>query len=172
MKPDIKVYLVSILHRGETFMDIYQKLKNLDIELPQAPKAMAMYVPVKTVGNLVYVSGQGPLHEGKITCAGKVGKDVTIEQAIAAARLIAVNTLAALHEHIGDLNKIKSVVKVLGFVASAEGFNEQPGVINGFSEVLVEVFGENGRHARSAVGANELPMDISVEIESIFELDM
>jgi len=153
-------------------MDIYQRLKELGIELPQSPKAMAMYVPVKVAGNLVYVSGQGPLHEGKLICTGKVGGDISVEQAQAAARLIAVNTLAALHEHIGDLNKIKSVVKVLGFVASADGFNEQPSVINGFSEVLVDVFGENGRHARSAVGTNELPMDISVEIESIFELDM
>ena len=152
-------------------MDVYQKLKELSIELPQASKAMAMYVPVKTAHNLVYVSGQGPLHEGKITCTGKVGKNVTIEQAQAAARLIAINTLAALHEHIGDLNKIKSVVKVLGFVASAEGFNEQPAVINAFSQVFVDVFGENGRHARSAVGANELPLDISVETESIFELN-
>ena len=151
-------------------MDIYQKLKELKIELPQGPQALASYVPVKIVGNMAYVSGQVPLSGGKFTCTGLVGKDVTIEQAQAAARLVAVNTLAQLHEHVGDLNKIKSVVKVLGFVASAEGFNEQPNVINAFSQVFVDVFGENGRHARSAVGTNELPMDISVEIESVFEL--
>jgi enamine deaminase RidA (YjgF/YER057c/UK114 family) len=100
-----------------------------------------------------------------------VGKDVTVEQAQAAARQIAINTLAALHEFIGDLNRIKSVVKVLGFVASADGFNEQPTVINAFSQVFVDVFGENGRHARSAVGTNELPVGISVEIESIFYIE-
>jgi len=153
-------------------MDIYKRLKELNIELPEPAKVMGLYVPVKITGNMAYVSGQGPLADGKLICTGKVGKDVGIEQAQAAARQIAVNTLAALHEHIGDLNKIKSVVKVLGFVASAEGFNEQPAVINAFSQVFVDVFGENGRHARSAVGTNELPSDISVEIESIFELEI
>jgi len=151
-------------------MDIYKRLDELGIKLPESPKAMGLYVPVRIVGNLAYVSGQGPLVDGVITCTGKVGKDVTLEQAQAAARQIAINTLAALHEYVGDLNKIKAVVKVLGFVACCEGFNEQPAVINGFSQVLVDVFGENGRHARSAVGTNELPMNISVEIESIFEL--
>jgi len=131
---------------------------------------VGLYVPVKIVGNMAYVSGQGPLVDGKLICTGKVGKDVSIEQAQAAARQIAINTLAALHEYVGDLNKIKSAVKVLGFVASADGFNEQPSVINAFSQVLVDVFGESGRHARSAVGANELPLDISVEIESIFSI--
>ena len=151
-------------------MDIYQKLKELNIDLPQAPKAMGLYVPVKIAGNMAYVSGQGPLVDGNLACTGKVGRDVTVEQAQAAARLIAINTLSLLHEYVGDLNKIKSVVKVLGFVESAEGFNEQPTVINAFSQVFVDVFGENGRHARSAVGTNELPLDISVEIESVFEL--
>ena len=151
-------------------MDIYQKLKELNINLPKAPKAMGLYVPVKITGNMAYVSGQGPLVEGKPICTGKVGRNVTVEQAQAAARLIAINTLSLLHEYVGDLNKVKSVVKVLGFVESAEDFNEQPTVINAFSQVLVDVFGENGRHARSAVGTNELPLDISVEIESVFEL--
>ena len=151
-------------------MDIYQKLKDLGIELPSAPKAMALYIPVKITGNMAYVSGQGPLVDGRPTCTGKLGRDVTIEQAQAAAKQIAVNTLAVLHEYVGDLNRIKSVIKVLGFVASAEGFNEQPDVINAFSQVFVDVFEENGRHSRSAIGTNELPMDISVEIESVFEL--
>jgi enamine deaminase RidA (YjgF/YER057c/UK114 family) len=151
-------------------MDIYQKLKELGIELKVSAPALALYVPVKIVGNLVYVSGQVPVLDGKFTCVGSVGKDVTVEQAQAAAKQIAINTLAQLHEHVGDLNKIKSAVKVLGFVASAEGFNQQPTVINAFSQVLIDVFGENGRHARSAVGTNELPMGVSVEVESIFEL--
>ena len=149
-------------------MDVYKKLKELGIELPQVPKAMGLYAPVKVVGNMAYVSGQGPLKDGKVMCTGKVGRDVTVEQAQAAARQIAINTLAALNEYIDDLNKIKSVVKVLGFVASAEGFNDQPMVINAFSQIFLDVFGEDGRHARSAVGTNELPMNISVEIESIF----
>ena len=151
-------------------MDIYARLKELNIELPPAPKVMGLYVPVKIAGNMAYVSGQGPLADGKIICTGKVGKDVALDQAQAAARQIALNTLAALHEYAGGLDKIKSVVKVTGFVASAEGFNDQPAVINAFSQVFADVFGESGRHARSAVGTNELPMNISVEIESIFEL--
>ena len=151
-------------------MDIYKRLGELNIELPQPAKVMGLYVPVKIAGGLAFVSGQGPLSDGRLTCTGKVGGSVSIEQAQAAARLIAINTLAALHEYVGDLNKIKSVVKVLGFVASAEGFNEQPAVINAFSQVFIDVFGESGRHARSAVGTNELPSDISVEIESVFEI--
>ena len=151
-------------------MDIYQKLDELGIKLTATPAVMGLYVPVKIVGNLAYISGQSPMADGKLTCTGSVGKDVSIEQAQEAARLIAVNTLSLLHEQLGDLNKVKSVVKVLGFVASAEGFNEQPSVINAFSQVMIDVFGEAGRHARSAVGTNELPKGISVEIETIFEL--
>jgi enamine deaminase RidA (YjgF/YER057c/UK114 family) len=151
-------------------MDIYARLRELNIELPKAPKAMGLYVPVKIAGGMAYISGQGLMVDGKLTCTGKVGKDITLEQAQAAAKQIAVNTLALLHENVGDLNKVKSVVKALGFVASADGFNEQPSVINAFSQVFVDVFGDNGRHARSAVGVNELPLDISVEIESVFEL--
>jgi len=152
-------------------MDIYERLKELNIELPQTAKVMGLYVPVKIVGNMAYVSGQGPLLDGKLTCVGKVGTEVTVEQAKAAARQIALNTLAALHEYVGDLNRIKSVVKVLGFVASADGFGEQPAVMNGFSQVFIDVFGENGRHARSAIGTNELPSGISVEIESAFYIE-
>jgi enamine deaminase RidA (YjgF/YER057c/UK114 family) len=151
-------------------MDIYKKLDELGIKLTATPTVMGLYLPVNIVGNMAYVSGQSPMTDGKITCSGLVGKDVSIEQAQEAAHLIAVNTLSLLHEHVGDLNKIKSVVKVLGFVASATGFNEQPSVINAFSKMMIDVFGEAGRHARSAVGTNELPKGISVEIESIFEL--
>jgi len=152
-------------------MDVYGRLNELGIKLPQPAKVMGLYVPVKIIGNMAYVSGQGPLVDGKLTCIGKVGKDVTIEQAQAAARQIALNTLAALHEYVGDLNRVKAVVKVLGFVASADGFGEQPAVMNGFSQVFIDVFGENGRHARSAIGTNELPSGISVEIESAFLIE-
>jgi enamine deaminase RidA (YjgF/YER057c/UK114 family) len=152
-------------------MDIYKKLKELSLELPKSSKALAMYVPVKIVGNMAYVSGQVPIKDGKLTCTGKVGGTVTIEQAQEAAKQIGLNTFAALHEYVGDLNKIKSAVKVTGFVASADGFNEQPTVINAFSQMLVDVLGERGVHTRSAVGTNELPLDVAVEIESIFEIE-
>ena len=151
-------------------MDIYQKLKDLAIELPAASKALALYVPVKIVGNMAYLSGHGPMINGELMFTGKVGSDVSVEQAQAAARQTAINILAALHEATGDLNRVKSVVKVLGFVASADGFNQQPAVMNAASEVFIEVFGENGRHARSAIGTNELPIGMPVEIECIFEL--
>jgi len=151
-------------------MDIYKRLSELNIELPNAPGAKASYVPVKVVGNIAYLSGQGAFLDGKLIFTGRVGRDVTLEQAQTAARQTAVNILATLHEFLGDLNKVKSVVKLLGFVASADGFNDQPLVINAASELFVEIFGENGRHARSAIGTNELPMGMSVEIESIFEL--
>ena len=153
-------------------MDIYEKLKELNIDLPQAPGAKASYVPVKVVGNLAHLSGQGAFLDGKLINTGRVGRDITVEQAQAAARQTAINILATLHEHIGDLNRVVSVVKLLGFVASADGFNDQPLVINAASELFIEVFGESGRHARSAIGVNELPMGMSVEIESVFELDI
>ena len=151
-------------------MNVYQRLKDLGIELPQASKAMGLYAPVKISGNMAYLSGQGPMKDGKFLCTGKVGGDVTVEQAREGARQTAINILAALHDYLGDLNKVKSVVKLLGFVASVDGFNEQPAVINGASEVFIDVFGEDGRHARSAVGVSELPGGMSVEIESIFEI--
>ena len=151
-------------------MDIYKRLKELSIELPKAPGAKAAYVPVKVVGNLAYLSGHGAFLNGELINTGKVGRDITLEQGKEAARQTAINILATLHEFLGDLNKVKSVVKLLGFVSSEEGFNDQPLVINGASELFIDVFGENGRHARSAVGTNELPMLMSVEIESVFEL--
>ena len=153
-------------------MDIYQRLKELNIVLPEAPGAKASYVPVKMVGNIAYLSGQGAFLDGKLLNTGKVGKDITVKQAQEAARQTAINILATLHEFLGDLNKVKSVVKLLGFVACADGFNEQPSVINAASELFIDVFGENGRHARSAVGTNELPLGMSVEIESVFEIDI
>ena len=151
-------------------MDVYGKLKELGFTLPAPPPAIGKYVPVKQIGSLAYVSGQGPVVDGKPVFVGKIGKDLTIEQGQEAARLCILNTLSVLEAKIGDLNKVVNVVKVLGFVASAPGFNDQPIVINGGSQLLIDIFGERGKHARSAIGANELPGNIPVEIEVIVEV--
>ena len=152
-------------------MDIYEKLKELDIELPTAPIPIGIYKPVKQVGNMLYVSGQGPIKDGVALVCGKVGAERSIEEGQYAARLCALNALSILHAYLGDLNKIKSTVKLLGFVASAPGFGRQPEVVNGASRMLADIFGEeNGIGARSAIGTNELPSGITVEIEFIFEI--
>lgn len=152
-------------------MSVYEKLKQLKIELPEAPKPAAVYVPAKTFRGLVYTSGQDCRKDGKLVYKGKVGKELSVEQGYEASRQVMINCLAVLHEEIGDLNKIKQVVKLLAFVNSAPGFVEQPYVINGASELLVEVFGDRGKHARSALASNELPFDTPVEIEVIVELE-
>jgi len=151
---------------------IEQKLKELGIELPDAPKPAAVYVPVKRFNNnLMYVSGQDCRDHGELIYKGKVGSDLTVEQGYAASRQAMINTLAVLKAELGDLDKIAHFVKLLGFVNSADGFVEQPYVINGASELLEEVFGEKGKHARSALSANELPFNTPVEIETIIELE-
>ena len=152
-------------------MDAYENLKQLKIAIPTPPPVGGLYVPVKLVGNLAYTSGQGPTVKGKPVHTGKLGKDLTIEQGQEAAKVCMMNVLSVLEMKIGSLNKVKNVVKVLGFVASAPGFNDQPAVINGGSQFLIDVFGEKGRHARSAIGTNELPGNIPVEIEVIFEVE-
>ena len=152
-------------------MDVYEKLKELGFELPAPPPLAGIFKPVKQVGNLLYVSGQGPTEDGIPLVTGKVGAGRTIEDGQRAARICVLNALSVLHKYLGDLNKIKSTVKLLAFVASAPGFNRQPEVINGASQFLVDLFGpERGMGARSAIGTNELPGDITVEIEFIFEV--
>jgi len=146
------------------------KLKEMGIELPQAPKPLAAYVPAVQAGDLVYTSGQLPMAAGELKCSGKVGLDVSLEDAYEAAKLCAINCLSALKGEIGCLDKIGRIVKVTGFVNSAPGFTSQPKVINGASEFFVEVFGEAGKHARAAVGVNELPIDAAVEVEIIVKL--
>jgi enamine deaminase RidA (YjgF/YER057c/UK114 family) len=146
------------------------KLKALKIELPPAPKPIASYVPAVRTGNYVYLAGQGPLANGKPTITGKVGGEVSEEQANKAARETALVLLAALRAEIGSLDRVARVVKIVGFVNSAPGFTRQPWVMNGASDLLVEVFGEAGRHARSSVGVSELPLNIPVEIEMIVEI--
>ena len=151
-------------------MNIYDRLEQLSITLPCPPGRGGIYTPVKQSGNMLYVSGQGPVVNGKPAYTGKAGGQRTVEEAQEAARICAINMLSVLNEYVGDLNRVKGVVKLLGFVESAPGFNEQPRVVNAASQLLVDIFGEDGWHARSAVGANELPSDITVEIEGIFEL--
>lgn len=151
-------------------MDVYARLKELGLELPELPPAGGIYKPVRPVGNLLYISGQGPLIKGKTVVMGKLGAELTIEQGQEAARNCALNGLSALHAFLGDLNKIKGLVKILAFVASAPNFNMQPKVIDGASQMLRDIFGEDGVGARSAIGTNELPGNIPVEIEFIFEI--
>ena len=146
------------------------RLKALGIELPPAPKPIASYVPAVRTGNLVYLAGQGPLSGGKPTVTGKVGRELTEEEGAKAARATVVILLSVLRAEIGSLDRVARIVKVVGFVNSAPGFTRQPWVMNGASDVLVEIFGEAGRHARSSVGVSELPLNIPVEIEMIVEL--
>jgi len=146
------------------------RLKGLGIELPPAPKPIASYVPAVRTGNLIFLAGQGPLAGGKPTVTGKVGREVTEEEGNKAARATILVALAALRAEIGSLDRVVRVVKIVGFVNSAPGFTRQPWVINGASDLLVEIFGDAGRHARSAVGVSDLPLDIPVEIEMIVEV--
>lgn len=148
---------------------ISARLSELGIELPTPAAPLAAYVPAMRTGNLVYTSGQLPLVGGKLTHTGKVGAEVSPEDAAVAARTCALNALAAIDALVG-IDAVARVVKVVGFVASAPGFTGQPGVINGASEFLGEVFGERGAHARSAVGVAELPVGAPVEVELIVEV--
>ncbi|MGC9670868.1 RidA family protein [Planosporangium sp. 12N6] len=145
------------------------KLAELGLRLPEVVTPLAAYVPAVQSGNYVYVSGQVPFADGKLMATGKVGAEVSAERATELARQCALNVLAAVDSLVG-LERVVKVVKVVGFVASAEGFTGQPGVINGASELFGAVFGEAGRHARSAVGVAELPLGAPVEVEAIFEV--
>jgi enamine deaminase RidA (YjgF/YER057c/UK114 family) len=146
-----------------------ERLKELGIELPGVAKPLASYVPAVRSGNLVYTSGQLPTQEGKLIANGKIGVDVTPEKGKELARICVLNALAAVDSLVG-IDAVKQVVKVVGFVASAPGFNGQPGVVNGASDLLADVFGDHGSHARSAVGVSELPLDSPVEVELVVEV--
>jgi len=154
---------------GEGGVDAYAKLAELGITLPQVVPPLAAYLPAVQTGNHVYVSGQLPMIEGKLPLTGKVGAEVTAEQGAELARTCAVNVLAAVEALVG-LGRVVKIVKVCGFVASAPGFTGQPAVVNGASNLFGEVFGEQGRHARSAVGVAELPLGAPVEVEAIIEV--
>jgi len=151
-------------------MNVYEKLKELNLSLPEIPPRVGIYKPVRQAGNCLYVSGQGPTKSGVPVITGKVGEDRSIEEGQEAAKMCVLNALSNLHHFLGDLNKIKGVIKTLGFVQSASGFNQQPKVIDGASALLRDIWGEDGVGARSAIGVNELPANISVEVEFIFEI--
>jgi len=152
-------------------MSATARIKELGITLPEVAKPAGAYVPAVQSGNLVFTAGQIPLVEGKLVATGKVGKEISVEQARDIARICALNALAAIKGVVGDLDRVKKVVKVVGFVASTADFTQQPQVVNGASELLEQILGANGIHARSAVGVAVLPLDAPVEIELIVEID-
>ncbi|OBA91044.1 LysR family transcriptional regulator [Mycolicibacterium mucogenicum] len=150
-------------------MTVSDRLAELGIELPEVVAPLAAYVPAVRTGNLVYTSGQLPMKGGQLPAEGKVGGEVSAEDGKALARICGLNALAAVHALVG-IDSVVRIVKVVGFVASAPGFNGQPAVINGASELMGEVFGPAGAHARSAVGVSELPLNAPVEVELIVEV--
>lgn len=152
-------------------MDVEKTLTQLGISLPEAASPVANYVNAVRSGNLLFLAGKGPNKGDGTYITGKVGKDLTIEQGYEAARLTGIQQLAVLKAELGDLNRVKRIVKVLGMVNAEPGFTDQPEVINGFSDLMVQVFGEKGKHARSAVGMGSLPRNIAVEVEMIVEIN-
>ncbi|MGQ4807498.1 hypothetical protein NKDENANG_00850 [Candidatus Entotheonellaceae bacterium PAL068K] len=151
-------------------MKIEEKLAQMGLALPSPGPPAGNYVGAVQVGNLLFVSGHGPRREGQPSMSGKVGRELTTEQAYEAAQAVMLNCLASVQREIGDLDLVKRVVKLLGMVNCTEDFTQQPSVIDGASDLLIELYGEAGRHARSAVGMQQLPMNIPVEIEMILEV--
>ena len=151
-------------------MSFDAKLVELGITLPPAPKPVAAYIPAVRAGELLFLSGTGPFKDGQIAFAGKLGRNLTVEQGYDAARLTLLNALAMVRQELGTLDRVVRIVRLTGHVASAEGFTQQPAVINGASDLLVQIFGEAGRHARLALGAAELPLNMCIEIELILQV--
>jgi enamine deaminase RidA (YjgF/YER057c/UK114 family) len=151
-------------------MSFDAKLKALNLELPMAPKPVANYVPVVRAGDLLFLSGVLPSRDGQLILTGKLGQGITIEQGMEAAKVAALNALAIVRGEVGSLDKVKRIVKMVGHIASAPGFTDQPQVLNGASDLLVQIFGEAGKHARVAVGAAELPRQAPLEIELIVQV--
>jgi enamine deaminase RidA (YjgF/YER057c/UK114 family) len=152
-------------------MSVDERLRELDIQLPPPPQALASYVPVVVAGGFAFVSGQVPVVEGTLMHPGKLGSDVTVEQGQEAARRCAIQALSALAAELGTLDRIRRIAKVDVFVASAPGFTDQPKVANGASDLFAEVFGDAGKHARAAVGVAELPLGACVEVALVVELN-
>ena len=165
----IMVFSVTTAFAQKT--DVEKKLKEMGLELITPPKPMANYVRSVRTGNLVYLAGHGPTKTDGSNITGKLGKDMTIEQGYEAAKQTGIALLSSLKAEIGDLNKVKRIVKVLGMVNCTADFTDQPKVINGFSDLMVALYGEKGKHARSAVGMMSLPNGMSVEIEMIVEVE-
>lgn len=151
-------------------MNVEKRLQEKGYILPVSTPPIASYVNGRITGSLLFISGKLPLENGKVKYTGKVGRDLSIDEGYSAAKLSCLHVLASAKEILGDLDRIKSVVKLTGYVNTAEGFTDVPKVVNGASDLLVEIFGENGRHARAAIGVAELPLNSSVEIEAIFEI--
>jgi enamine deaminase RidA (YjgF/YER057c/UK114 family) len=150
---------------------VEEQLSKIGLKLPETPKPVAAYIPAKQSGKLVFTAGQLPMVNGELISKGLLGQDVEVEDANKAARVCTLNALAAIKGVIGDLDRIKQIVRVVGYVASVPTFTQQPAVVNGASELLLEIFGEAGKHARSAVGMTVLPLNASVEIELTVEVE-
>ncbi len=147
-----------------------QKILKMNLQIPELSKPLAAYVPAVQTGKLIFTAGQLPMVNGEVICKGVVGEDVEIDQAYKAARICTLNALAAVKGVLGDLNQINRIIRVVGYVASTPTFAQQPAVINGASELLLEIFGEQGKHARSSIGVASLPLNASVEIEIVVEV--
>jgi len=152
-------------------VDIEEKLKKLNIILPEPAKPIAAYIPALISGNSLFVSGQLPIKEGKLIYKGKIGRDLTLEQGYEAARLCAINILSAAKSAIGNLNHIKKVVRIAGYINCTEDFTAHSKVLNGTSNFLVSIFGDSGKHIRIAIGVCSLPLGSPVEVEAMFEIE-
>ncbi|MGE5380751.1 MAG: RidA family protein [Methylocystaceae bacterium] len=152
-------------------MSIENRFKEMGLILPEPPKPVAAYIPGVVCGNLVFVSGQLPSQDGKVVYTGKIGEDLSIEEGKSAARICLLNGLAIVKSLLGSLDKVSQVVRVNGYIQGAEGFTEIPQVINGASELLLEIFGEKGRHSRVAVSVANLPLNAAVEIDFIISAE-
>lgn len=151
-------------------MSAEARLRELNLTLPDPPAPVAAYVPVVRTGNLLFTSGNGPWEDGTMKYSGKLGRDLTVEEGYEAARLVMLNLLSVIRAELGTLDHVERIVKVRGFIASGRDFNRQPEVMNGASELLEAVFDKRGKHARSAIGVNELPSNIPVEIEMLVQI--
>ena len=149
---------------------VEDRIKSLGMVLPEVPVPLAAYVPAKKIGQVIFTAGQLPIQKGELICKGLLGQDVDVEQAYQAARICTLNALAAIKGVVKDLDQVVQVVRVVGYVASVSTFIQQPAIVNGASELLLEIFGEVGKHARSAVGVASLPLNASVEIELTVEV--
>ncbi len=152
-------------------MGAEQKLEELGLTLPEVPKPVAAYVPGARSGNIIYTSGQIPFENGVLVYKGRLGEDLVLEDGYKAARLCCLNCLGIIKSMVGNLNKVKKIIKINGFVNSSPDFTDQPKVINGASDLCLDVFGEKGKHARAAVGTSGLPLGAAVEVEIIVEVE-
>jgi enamine deaminase RidA (YjgF/YER057c/UK114 family) len=171
MKLHVIVPLLIISNSCFSQIDFDKRLKELGVELIAPTKPMANYVKAVRVGNLIFLAGHGPTKADGTNVTGKVGKDLTLEQGAEAAKITAISLISTLKGELGDLNKVKRIVKVNGFVNCNSDFTDQPKVINGCSDLLVAIFGDKGKHARTSVGTNVLPSNIAVEIEMVVEVE-